>query len=70
MFCGWDWGSTVHGVCLIDDDGAVIKRWMVRHTEDQLTGVFEELAQVVDGGEQHAGACQMVCVRGGSQMLA
>jgi len=19
MFCGWDWGSTVHGVCLIGD---------------------------------------------------
>ena len=36
MFCGWDWGSTVHGVCLIDDQGAVVKRWMVQHTGDQL----------------------------------
>lgn len=49
MFCGWDWGSTVHGVCLIDDEGAVIKRWMVQHTGDQLTNVFRELAQLADG---------------------
>jgi transposase len=49
MFCGWDWGSTVHAVCLIDDEGAVIKRWMVKHTEDQLIKVFCELAQLVEG---------------------
>ncbi len=51
MFCGWDWGSTVHGVCLIDDQGAVVKRWMVQHTEDQLVSVFGELAQLVEGGD-------------------
>jgi transposase len=51
MFCGWDWGSTVHAVCLIDDQGAVIKRWMVQHTEDQLMKVFCELAQLVEGGD-------------------
>ena len=51
MFCGWDWGSTVHGVCLIDDQGAVVKRWMVQHTEDQLMNVFCELAQLVEGGD-------------------
>jgi hypothetical protein len=49
MFCGWDWGSTVHGVCLIDDHGAVVKRWMVQHTEDQLMNLFSELAQLVEG---------------------
>ena len=48
MFCGWDWGSTVHGVCLIDDQGAVVRRWMVQHTEDQLRSVFDELAQLVE----------------------
>lgn len=51
MFAGWDWGSTVHGVCLIDDHGAVVKKWMVRHTEDQLMSVFNELAQLVEDGE-------------------
>jgi len=51
MFCGWDWGSTVHGVCLIDDQGAVVKRWMVQHTGDQLMNVFCELAQLVEGGD-------------------
>ena len=49
MFCGWDWGSTVHGVCLIDDQGALVKSWMVQHTEDQLVNVFRELAQLVGG---------------------
>ncbi len=51
MFCGWDWGSTVHGVCLIDDKGVVVKRWMVQHTEDQLRNVFDELAQLVERGD-------------------
>lgn len=51
MFCGWDWGSTVHGVCLIDDHGAVVKRWMVQHTEDQLMNLFSELAQLVEGAD-------------------
>ncbi len=49
MFCGWDWGSTVHGVCLIDDQGALVKSWMVQHTEDQLVSIFRELAQLVGG---------------------
>jgi len=44
MFCGWDWGSTHHGVCLIADDGAVVRRWMVGHTDTELSTVFAELA--------------------------
>jgi transposase len=51
MFCGWDWGSTEHAVCLIDDQGAVIQRWMVQHTEDHLMKLFSELAQLVEGGD-------------------
>lgn len=51
MFCGSDWGSTVHAVCLIDDQGAVIKRWLVQHTEDQLMKLFCELAELVEGGD-------------------
>ncbi|MGB9373268.1 MAG: IS110 family transposase [Jiangellales bacterium] len=49
MFCGWDWGSTAHGVCLIDDRGDVVKRWMVEHTESHLTQVFGELAELIEG---------------------
>ena len=48
MFCGWDWGSTQHGVCLIADDGGVIKKWMVGHTESELSTVFAELAEWSD----------------------
>lgn len=48
MFCGWDWGSTLHGVCLIEDGGAVVKRWMVGHTDSELKAVFTELAEFGD----------------------
>lgn len=48
MFCGWDWGSTRHGVCLIDDIGKVIKTWMVEHTEKDLSALFGELASLGD----------------------
>ncbi len=44
MFCGWDWGSTHHGVCVIDSDGAVVKRWLVQHTDEELSQLFCELA--------------------------
>jgi transposase len=50
MFCGWDWGSTVHGVCLLDDDGVTIKTWMVKHTGTELAAVFAELAEQGDPG--------------------
>ena len=62
MFCGWDWGSTVHGVCLIDDQGAVVKRWMVQHTEDQLLNVFREIAELVEGDD--AGQVPIAIERG------
>lgn len=44
MFCGWDWGSTHHGVCVIDGNGAVVKRWLVQHTDGELSRLFRELA--------------------------
>ena len=48
MFCGWDWGSTQHGVCLIDDSGRVIKSWMVEHTEKAFSALFVELNALGD----------------------
>jgi len=50
MFCGWDWGSTRHGVCLIDDKGQVVKTWMIEHTERNLSALFTELARLGDPG--------------------
>ncbi len=41
----------MHGVCLVDDHGALLKSWMVAHTEDQLMKVFGELAQLVEDGD-------------------
>jgi transposase len=48
MFCGWDWGSTHHGVCVIDDGGAIVKRWLVRHSGEELVALFDELADLAD----------------------
>lgn len=48
MFCGWDWGSTQHGICVIDDNGTVIKTWMIEHTEKGIAALFAELSQLGD----------------------
>ena len=44
MFGGWDWGSTHHGVCVIDDDGTVLRRWLIEHRGDEIERLFAELA--------------------------
>ncbi|MFO7590319.1 MAG: transposase, partial [Acidimicrobiia bacterium] len=46
MFCGWDWGSTHHGVCVIDDDGMVVRRWLVKHSDAELARLFGELGEL------------------------
>lgn len=46
MFCGWDWGSTHHGVCVIDDDGAVLGQWLIEHHGERLRKLFVELATI------------------------
>lgn len=48
MFCGWDWGTTHHGVCVIDDEGVIVRRWLVTHTDDDLSRLFKELDEVAD----------------------
>jgi len=48
VFCGWDWGSTHHGVCVIDDHGTIIKQWLVPHTHDAIGLLFAELAELTD----------------------
>ena len=35
-------------VCLLDEDGAMIKTWMVEHTEAGLSALFAELALLGD----------------------
>ena len=40
MFCNWDWGSTRHGVGVIDNDGAIVTRWMVPHNDVELAGSY------------------------------
>lgn len=47
MFGGWDWGSIQHGVCLIDDGGAVVGRWLVSHRETELAACSTSWAGLV-----------------------
>jgi hypothetical protein len=44
MFVGWDWASTTHDVTVLDDTGAVVDRWALRHTEQDLAAALERLA--------------------------
>ncbi len=48
MICGWDWGSTHHGVCVIDEEGVIVRRWLIGHTDDDLSQLFKELDEVAD----------------------
>ena len=32
-FVGWDWASTSHDVTVLDEQGRVLERWGLRHTE-------------------------------------
>jgi hypothetical protein len=46
MFVGWDWASTTHDVTVLDDAGAVVDRWALRHTEQDLAAALDRLARV------------------------
>jgi transposase len=46
VFCGWDWASTHHGVCVIDDHGHVLGWWLVEHNRERLAELFVELAEI------------------------
>lgn len=43
MFYGWEWGSTQDGVCVIDDDGAIVQQWLVGHIDDELKTLIPSL---------------------------
>jgi transposase len=46
MFCGIDWASQTHAVCVLDDDGRKVSAFQVTHTAEgfeQLTGRLRRL---------------------------
>jgi transposase len=45
MFVGWDWASTTHDVTVLNDAGAVVDRWALRHTEQDLAAALDRLAR-------------------------
>jgi transposase len=46
MFVGWDWASTTHDVTVLDEAGAVVDRWALRHTEQDLAAALDRLADL------------------------
>jgi transposase len=44
-FVGWDWASTSHDVTVLDDQGRVVERWALRHTEQGLGQALARLAR-------------------------
>jgi hypothetical protein len=44
-FVGWDWASTSHDVTVLDDQGRVVERWALRHTEQALAETLARLAR-------------------------
>jgi transposase len=44
-FVGWDWASTSHDVTVLDEQGRVVERWALRHTEQALAEALARLAR-------------------------
>jgi transposase len=47
-FAGLDWASQEHAVCVVDEQGSVLKRFTVEHNEQGLASLRERLAQFGD----------------------
>ena len=43
LFCGVDWGGTVHAACVVDDAGRVVERFEVRHDAGGLAELIRRL---------------------------
>ena len=48
---GFDWGSTEHAVCVIDERGQVVLQAKVRHDADGLAAMLQQLAQIAPAAE-------------------
>lgn len=47
-FAGLDWASQEHVVCVIDEQGSILKRFTVAHDEKGLTSLCKQLAEFSD----------------------
>ena len=43
-FVGWDWASTSQDVTVLDEQGRVVERWALRHSEQALAEALARLA--------------------------
>ena len=48
MFIGWDWGNGAHDVAVMDNDGRLVDKWKVTHTEEGLAAALRRLAKHED----------------------
>jgi transposase len=51
MYVGWDWASETHDVTVLDEAGAMVVRWSLRHDEAGILATIERLAALGPPGE-------------------
>ena len=44
MYVGWDWASETHDITVMDDEGAVVERWALRHDAAGIDAAIVRLA--------------------------
>jgi transposase len=46
LYAGLDWASAEHAVCVIDERGQVVERFLVAHTAEGLAGLVRDLNRI------------------------
>lgn len=45
-FCGIDWASAEHALCVVDEQGRRLREWLVPHAETAITALCRELVEL------------------------
>ena len=63
MFCGIDWASERHAVCVLDDAGTKHANFQVGHTADGLDQLIARLGRLGDPAGPAARRTRRRCAR-------
>jgi hypothetical protein len=44
LFVGWDWANETHDVSVLDQEGNLLDRWVLRHDEEGIDAALSRLA--------------------------
>jgi len=51
MLVGWDWAAYSHDVTVMDDDGEIVDRWSLEHTEAGIAETIRRIGRYGDPAE-------------------